>query len=62
MEYFGFILVSSGTETKVHLFKISNKIILNMTFKNKHNKNSILNQTSIEDKQLEWFFYCYYND
>lgn len=50
------ISVTSGTKTKVHLFKISNKIILNMTFKNKHNKNSILNQISIKDKQLEQFF------
>lgn len=29
-----------------------------MTFKNEHNKNSILNQRSIKGKQLEEFFYC----
>lgn len=30
--------VPSGAQTKVYLFKVLNKIILNMVFKNKHNQ------------------------
>lgn len=53
MEYFGLYFSNSWNKSKGPLVKTSNKVFLNMTFKNKHNKNSIFNQTFIEDKELE---------
>ena len=54
MEHFGLHL-DNVWNRKVHVLKNSNKIILNMTFKNKHNKNSDLYQRSIKDKQKNSF-------
>ena len=50
MEHFG-LHFDNVWNRKVHVLKSSNKIILNMTFKNKHNKNSDHYQRSIKDKQ-----------